>query len=118
MSRKRCPHLNGRGGESTKWAEALQEAGKYVDFIDTEGTDGAKIAMIITDGETLDQESAAVQGEVTALVSQDVKVYWVAVGVLGSGKRPPAGATPISLSDPGSFAHTVIRTIVNELAAV
>jgi len=56
-----------------------------------------------------------IQREVTALVHQDVKVYWITVGVLGSGKRAPVGATPISLSDPGSFADDVVRTIVNEL---
>ena len=83
-------------------------------FIDTDGDDGAKVAMIITDGEPLDQEAAGIQRQVTALVHQDVKVYWITVGVLGSGKRAPVGATPITLSDPDSFADDVIRTIVNE----
>jgi hypothetical protein len=55
---------------------------------------------------------------VTSLVHQDVKVYWITVGVLGSWKRAPVCATPISLSDPGSFADDVNRAIVNELAAV
>lgn len=111
----RVPHLNGRGGKSTKCAEALQEACKDAGFIDAADTDGAKVAMIITDGEPLDQEAPAIQRQVAALVHQDVKVYWISVGVLGSGMRAPVGATQIILSDPGSFADDVIRTIVNEL---
>lgn len=112
------PHLYGRGGNPPSTQSHCRERASEPASSNTEGTERAKVATIINEGDPFDQEAAAIQCEVTALVQKDAKVDWDTVGVLGAGNRMSFAVTPISLSDPGSFADDVIRTIVNELTAV
>lgn len=114
INSRNVPTFTGHGADSSGCADALREAAREAQL--HTGT-GAKVSIVVTDGDLPQLERDAIQAEVDAQRDAGISVYWVQASPVPVALWVPNGAKVMHLKWAKDFDREVLATIVSEVKA-